>query len=90
MTRAELNTARWQRTRRSFIAQWIVRYGRTCAGWQRPPHPAWPLEADDIQPRSLAGGLQALCKPCNSSKQAKRPGQKPKPTTRAAIHEERR
>jgi hypothetical protein len=89
MTRAELNTARWQRTRRSFIASWVARHGRVCAGWQRPPHNAWPLEADHVEPRSLAAGLQALCKSCNSSKQAKRPGPKPEPASRAEIWERR-
>ncbi len=87
MTRPELSTAPWQRTRKAFVAQWVARHGRLSAGWRRPPHPAWPLEVDHIEPRSFARGLQCLCGPCNAAKGDWRP--KPKPKSRAEIHQER-
>jgi hypothetical protein len=88
VTRADLNSSAWRRTRRRFLERWVAMHGRVCAGWQRPPHFAWPLQVDHVEPRSLARGLQALCPECNNHKQDTRP--KPKPRTRAEIHEETR
>jgi 5-methylcytosine-specific restriction endonuclease McrA len=88
MTRRDLNTAAWQRTRRAFLNQWVARHGMTCAGYKRPPHKAQRLLADHVHPHSLDQGLQALCWSCNTAKGNKPP--RPKPQNRSEIYREGR
>src|SRR5262249_40251900 len=49
------------------------RVRRMCPGWQRGPHAATDLVVDHVSPRTLAGGVQVLCRACNSRKGASWP-----------------
>ena len=66
-------TSRERKRRAQVVADHRLRYGDTCPGWLRPPHPATELTADHVIPFAVAGTetgqLQVLCRSCNSSKQ---------------------
>ena len=62
--------------RRALIEGHLQTRGPVCPGYGTPPHPSSDLTADHIYPRSrfgdtggpLQGGLQVLCRRCNSRK----------------------
>lgn len=51
-------------------AEWVAEFGFVCPGWGVEPHDVEPtdLTVDHVVAGSLAGGLQVLCRACNTRK----------------------
>lgn len=63
----------WAAIARAAVEAHRATHGDWCPGWNRPPHPATDLTCDHVIPRSLAAGVQVLCRSCNARKGARTP-----------------
>lgn len=70
------NSHSWRQLRNRLVRDHVARYGWSCPGWQRDPHPATDLQGDHRRPLRYggalldAGNVAILCKSCNARKRA--------------------
>ena len=64
-----------RKRRAQVVAAHRAQHGDWCPGWNRPPHSATDLVADDVVPVASTGQpspvLRALCRSCNSRRGAR-------------------
>lgn len=66
-----LQNAAWRKLSRETISSHVAKYGLVCPGYGVPQHGVKSradLTTDHVEARSLAGGVQVLCRSCNSRK----------------------
>lgn len=64
------DTPEWRKLRRVTLARHRATVGEWCPGFRRPGHPSADLTVDHVIPGTTAGGVQVLCRSCNSRKRA--------------------
>jgi hypothetical protein len=78
----------WPRISQAARAHHLATIGPICPGWKREPHQVDPttLTTDHVTPRSLAGGVQVICKSCNAARRD-RAAEQHDTNTRSADHD---
>lgn len=58
----------WTATSKRIRTEHVATHGQVCPGWKRPAHTATDLTVDHVVAGSLSGGVQVLCRSCNTRK----------------------